>query len=739
VKAPSPARSLLVVLAGAAATAPAPAGAVFEDRTAASGLAFYQSTWGACLTDLDNDGFLDVYAGHHFFDPVIWWNDGTGLFDSSIYEEPWSGMIDRHGALPVPLGFDELPDLVIAHGGEGGAGEEPNELYRNDGDGFLRSISGSGGLADPTGRGRCASAADYDGDRKIDVWIGKAPSASSHNSLFRSIGLYTFVDVAPALGLDEPDGTVGGIWGDFDGDGDPDLLVGGEEFPRPTRLWRNDPGAFTDVSSLFSPPLPVVSGADWGDYDVDGDLDLAVCDGQIGIFDTKSEGDTLTFFFNTRYAENGVDGLTIPTGADTLYGMIRLRGEVDFDKIFLGPAGTHPAPAAWLVLTDAYVGAPSFTPGVDQGIYLWRQFAGGPWELRCSTPFVNWDNFDGGFFEVAPIVGVTEHDFEDPGFVSGGPKVWRNDGGLFHEVTSELGLPAAMVNPRDVSWVDYDNDGDYDLHVVDMGTSATLNAPDALFRNDGATFTDVTTAENLAGGTAGLGDGAVWGDVDRDGDLDVYVAQGAGPVPLGGEGPALFYRNDGSWPGSVELLLVGRQSGPSALGATVTAVVDGRTLVRAPQANSWRGFADPMEIHIGMGNATLVDSLVVAWPSGIVDEYVNVPAGYYRLDEGLVALSTPGDVPVERGWRIASVRPQPSRAIQTIVLASDRAVRLEVGVYDLAGRAVRELPRVPVGPGSTPIVWDGRDAQSRPVAAGVYFVRASDGSSIATAKIVRVR
>ena len=40
---------------------------------------------------------------------------------------------------------------------------------------------------------------------------------------------------------------------------------------------------------------------------------------KIGIFDTKTEGDTLTYFFNTRYSENGIDGLTIPSTADTTY------------------------------------------------------------------------------------------------------------------------------------------------------------------------------------------------------------------------------------------------------------------------------------------------------------------------------------------------------------------------------------------------------------------------------------
>ncbi|MGH2570546.1 MAG: FlgD immunoglobulin-like domain containing protein, partial [bacterium] len=422
------------------------------------------------------------------------------------------------------------------------------------------------------------------------------------------------------------------------------------------------------------------------------------------------------------------------------YAQIRIRGYLDFSKIFLGPEGVHPSPATWISLTDEYVGEPPWDPGVDQGTFVWRQSPGGPWELRCSTPFVNYDSFDGRLRDGTAITGVVEHAFEDPHFVSGGPKLWRNDGGSFSEITGALGLPAAMVNPRDVSWVDYDNDGDYDLHVVDMGTSATLNAPDALFRNDGALFTDVTIVENVMGGSQGLGDGATWGDADRDGDLDVYVAQGAGPLGLGGAGPALLYRNEGDWPPSLQLSLIGRRSGPAALGAKVTASVGGRMIVRQPTANSWRGFGDPREIHIGLGDAELADWMLIQWPSGTTHFYTDVQPGFYHVDEAEEALDAPAvPVAIGRGWRIVSVRPQPARGSQSVLLSADRTVSLEIGVYDLGGRLVRTLHQGLVGAGTTVLGWNGRDSRDRRVSSGVYFVRVSDGRSIASTKSVRVR
>jgi hypothetical protein len=107
------------------------------------------------------------------------------------------------------------------------------------------------------------------------------------------------------------------------------------------------------------------------------------------------------------------------------------------------------------------------------------------------------------------------------GFVGGTPnKLYHNDGhGHFTDVASALGLNLTGVT-RQVSWIDYDNDGDLDLFI------AFRDQPNRLFRNDGGRFTDVTRE-------SGIGDprktvGAVWFDMDGDGDLDLFVANQEG-------------------------------------------------------------------------------------------------------------------------------------------------------------------------------------------------------------------
>ena len=155
----------------------------------------------------------------------------------------------------------------------------------------------------------------------------------------------------------------------------------------------------------------------------------------------------------------------------------------------------------------------------------------------------------GRFQDVAAAVGLADNvetraaawgDFDADGqvdlyvgFIDGTPnKLYRNDGNGRHftDVAASLGVAVSGIT-RQVSWIDYDNDGDLDLFV------AFRDQANRLFRNDGGKFADVTIE-------SGIGDtrktvGAVWFDIDGDGDLDLFVAN------QNGDTNGLF-RNDGS-------------------------------------------------------------------------------------------------------------------------------------------------------------------------------------------------
>jgi hypothetical protein len=109
-------------------------------------------------------------------------------------------------------------------------------------------------------------------------------------------------------------------------------------------------------------------------------------------------------------------------------------------------------------------------------------------------------------------------------------KLYKNDGkGHFTDVAASLGVDA-MGETRQVSWIDYDRDGDLDLFV------AFRDAPNMLFRNDGGRFTNV--AKELGVDDPRRTVGAVWFDFDEDGDLDLFTANQNGDTNG-------LYRNDG--------------------------------------------------------------------------------------------------------------------------------------------------------------------------------------------------
>lgn len=110
-------------------------------------------------------------------------------------------------------------------------------------------------------------------------------------------------------------------------------------------------------------------------------------------------------------------------------------------------------------------------------------------------------------------------------------RLFRNEGGgVFVEVGQAAGVSPPDASTRQTSWIDVDNDGDLDLFVAQRA------GPNQLFRNDGGRFVDVAAQLGLADPRKTVG--ACWFDADRDGDLDLFVANQSGDR----DG---FFRNDG--------------------------------------------------------------------------------------------------------------------------------------------------------------------------------------------------
>lgn len=190
-----------------------------------------------------------------------------------------------------------------------------------------------------------------------------------------------------------------------------------------------------------------------------------------------------------------------------------------------------------------------------------------------------WVNDSGRFSDAAPARGVDGPgdsaiaavfaDYDDDSdqdlyVVNDGPnRLYRNDGtGHFSDVAAAAGV--AEPGPgSSASWGDYDGDGNLDLFVVNWarcGSSSDYTyADDALFHNEGdGTFTNRTELLESTGSTTGAGFQGAWFDYDRDGDVDLYLANDyGGPRPEGN----YLWRNDGAGPGGWRFTNVSVASG----------------------------------------------------------------------------------------------------------------------------------------------------------------------------------
>lgn len=180
---------------------------------------------------------------------------------------PRSSAVSRAGAAagargPALLLRPTQPDLFVGFNGT------PNRLYRNDAETFV-DVGAVAGVADARAT-RAAAFGDWDADGDADLLVGFAPGSGNVLRLYRN-DRGRFTDASALAGLAVETGAVRQpVWVDFDGDDDLDLFVAFRD--RANMLFRNDVGHLVDVAAdvgLADARRSV--GAVWADLDADGD------------------------------------------------------------------------------------------------------------------------------------------------------------------------------------------------------------------------------------------------------------------------------------------------------------------------------------------------------------------------------------------------------------------------------------------------------------------------------------
>ena len=253
----------------------------FDNVAPALGLATFDMCGGAIADDFDNDGYLDIVTSS--WDPAdrlrFFRNNRDGTFTERTEQAGLRGISGGLNLVQADYDNDGNVDVYVLRGAWlRERGRHPNSLLRNNGDGTFTDVTFDAGLGETHYPSQTASWADYDNDGDLDLYVGNETSRAlvAPSQLFRNNGDGTFTDVAASAGVLNHRYAKAVIWGDYNGDGLPDLYVSNSGGAN--RLYRNTGrGTFVDEARRLRVGRPNQSFPAWfWDVDNDGVLDLYV-------------------------------------------------------------------------------------------------------------------------------------------------------------------------------------------------------------------------------------------------------------------------------------------------------------------------------------------------------------------------------------------------------------------------------------------------------------------------------
>ena len=475
---------------------------------------------------------------------------------------------------------------------------------------------------------------DFDGDGHLDI-VASSWGLRDQLHYFRNTATGTFEDRTVAAGLS---GIVGGLntkHADYDNSGSADVLVlrGAwldEQGRYPNSLLANrGDGTFVDVTEeagLMS--LKPTHSGDWGDFDNDGWLDLFVGAESPGehihpceLF--RNEGDSAGVVRFTDVAE-ATNTAVVGWVKGVVWGDYDNDGRLDLYVSRLSPDEPN-----MLLRND----------GGDDGAWHFTDVAreAGVTGPPFSFPVWFWDYDNDGWQDILALgfrgdVGDVAADYLGLPHDAEMPRLYHNRGdGTFADVTRGSGLDEPLITMGS-NYGDLDNDGFPDAYIGTGDPYMVTIVPNRMFRNDGGRrFQDVTTSGGF--GTLQKGHGVAFGDIDHDGDQDVFAVIGG--AFTGDVYQNVLFRNPGHGNHWLKVRLEGRRSNRCAIGARIDVTVDTPDGVRHihQTVTSGGSFGSHSLLRqIGLGDATAVRSLEVFWPaSGERQHFTGVPMDRYLV------------------------------------------------------------------------------------------------------------
>ena len=503
--------------------------------------------------------------------------------------------------------------------------------------GRFPNIAADCGLAD-TGHAGGVCEEDFDGDGLLDLIVSDW-CLDGQLMYYRNDGDGGFTERGKDAGFPGINGGLNLLHADYDNDGDSDVLVlrgawraeYGIRYP-PSLLANDGKGNFRDVSEESGLLCFLTTQtACWGDYDNDGALDLFFGNESVGPhkFPCRLYHNDGTGHFEEVGRAAGVDFL----------GYVKGSGWGDYDN------------DGWIdLLLSRMDGSKPLFHNKHDGTFEEVSTRSGIGVVNKTFP-TWWFDYDNDGLLDAYISGYSMGETDDIcrdylGLPNKGelPHMFHNSGdGTFEERTAALGLEHPL-NTMGCNWGDLDNDGWPDMYLSTGEPDLRGIYPNRLLRNDeGKRFVDVTTSAGM--GHIQKGHGIAFGDIDNDGDQDIFAVMGG--AYRGDTFRRALFENPGHGNRWVTLQLQGVKANRSAIGARIRVHVrrasGGERDIWTLVGTGGSFGSESLQAEIGLGDATAITEVEIRWPGS-----------------GTQILK---DLPMERFWHVVEGQ-QPTELVR---------------------------------------------------------------------------